>query len=292
MISYNQSLLEFKNLFPTVNVESWGHCYATTQSPLSAYTVFKTYEAANTFIHGYYDDEDEKYKYETYQGMLISVVGDPSSAIQDPSSINNNDPSPIIDDSSTWGLYQVVFSGEENPSTHENRYELVKLLYENDSVSGDVKVERKTSSDETNPYIYFVGVDSSTSPQDASTFYFNPGIVYDANGGMIVTESDIRLKDINTHLDVDVDSLVELDKVYFSWKDDPNHKQCIGVTAQSVEKRFPELVVNNPDTGYKMVNYAGLSVIALAAIDKLNERYQILENRLNDLENKINNINR
>lgn len=274
-MNYKDAKQEFTDLFGLTNnplLQTYNYCLNTGTKPLSGFTVFKTFNGLNAFINGNLDEDDNEYFYETYSGALISVVED--------SNPENN------------GTYRVIPTNNENPSTHENRYELVKLLSENDSVSGDVKVERKTSSDETNPYIYFVGVDSSTSPQDASTFYFNPGIVYDANGGMIVTESDIRLKDINTHLDVDVDSLVELDKVYFSWKDDPNHKQCIGVTAQSVEKRFPELVVNNPDTGYKMVNYAGLSVIALAAIDKLNEKYQILENRLNDLENKINNINR
>ena len=259
-MTYAQAQYDSSSLFDNLN----GACYLildTGANPVEAYRVFKTKEAAETIVAG-----DDGF-YDIYPGAVVSVVDDPSSA--------NN------------GLYHV-----EIVSKNPTEYRLVRILSENDSVSGDVKVERKTSSDETNPYIYFVGVDSSTSPQDASTFYFNPGIVYDANGGMIVTESDIRLKDINTHLDVDINRLVALDKVYFSWKDDPNHKQCIGVTAQSVEKMFPELVVNNPDTGYKMVNYAGLSVIALAAIDKLNEKYQILENRLNDLENKINNINR
>ena len=267
-MTYTEAKQNFRNLFGLTDesVSNWIVSLNTGDFPLDAYTVFSSKEAAETFIAGRTIGGNTYY--EVYPGATISVVDDPSS------SANN-------------GLYHV-----EYVSTNPIQYQLVKILSENDAVSGEVKVIEKTSSDVTNPCIYFVGVDSSTTPQDTSTFYFNHGIVYDANGGMIVTESDIRLKDINTHLDVDVDSLVELDKVYFSWKDDPNHKQCIGVTAQSVEKRFPELVVNNPDTGYKMVNYAGLSVIALAAIDKLNERYQILENRLNDLENKINNINR
>ena len=120
-----------------------------------------------------------------------------------------------------------------------------------------------------------------------STLYFNHGIVYDASGNMVFTTSDTRLKDIKGDLDVDIDSLVNLDKVYFSWKQDESHRQCIGVTAQSVEALFPELVVENPETGYKMVNYAGLSVIALAAIDKLADKYNDLERRLHELEQKI-----
>lgn len=295
MISYNQSKLEFTNLFPTAEVESWGHCYATSQSPLSAYTVFKTYEAADTFIHGYYDDEDNKFKYETYQGMLISVVGDPSSIIQDPS-----------------GLYQVVFSGEEDPLTQENKYKLVKLLSEDDNVSGQITVKLKNedtiniqeSSNNDNggggtldvplepssnisintPYIYFVGVDTSTAEQHPDTLYFNDGIVYDASGSNLFQSSDERLKNIVNNLEPNLDDLHIIDKVIFNWKQDKTHKNNIGVIAQSVEKVYPELVIENPDTGYKMVNYAGLGVVALAAIDKLYTRIQELEAEVKSLK--------
>ena len=263
-MTYTEAKQNFENLFGLSegDLSGWTVSLNSADFPLEAYKVFSSKVAAETYIAG--ETIGGNTYYEVYPGATISVVDDPSS------SANN-------------GLYHV-----EYVSTNPIQYQLVKILSENDAVSGEVKVIEKTSSDVTNPCIYFVGVDSSTTPQDTSTFYFNHGIVYDAVGNAVVTESDIRLKDIIDTLDVDVDKLQNLEKVYFSWKKDPNHKQCIGVTAQSVETMFPELVVNNPDTGYKMVNYAGLSVIALAAIDKLNEKYNKLEQRLNDLEQKLN----
>lgn len=277
--TYDNAIQEFIDLF-NVTPSGRNSCYVTGEKPLIGYSVFETLLGADTFIHGIYNEDAEVYYYHTWPGALISVVKDPST--------ENN------------GTYRVIPTNNEDPSTCANRYSLVKMLSETDPVGGgSITVEEKdptteekdpTSSSEepVSPYIYFVGVDSNTTPQNnVSTLYFNHGIVYDANGNMELTTSDTRLKDIKGDLDVDIDSLVNLDKVYFSWKQDESHRQCIGVTAQSVEALFPELVAENPETGYKMVNYAGLSVIALAAIDKLTDKYNDLERRLHELEQKI-----
>lgn len=299
-MTYNEAKQEFSNYFPEGILTSWSTCYITPGFPLSAYTVFKTYDGANSFVHGNYNPELDKYIYDTYAGATISVVDD--------SSVENN------------GLYNVVLDSNINPSTGANKYKLVKLLSEDDNVSGqitvklknentiniqessnnddggggtlDVPLEPSSNSSINTPYIYFVGVDTSTAEQHPDTLYFNDGIVYDASGSNLFQSSDERLKNIVNNLEPNLDDLHIIDKVIFNWKQDKTHKNNIGVIAQSVEKVYPELVIENPDTGYKMVNYAGLGVVALAAVDKLNERYQILENRLNDLENKINNINR
>lgn len=287
-MNYEQAKQEFESIYG-VNPTAWDTCYSTPGKPLSAYTIFKTYEGANTFIHGKYDDEDEIYTYDAYVGAVIAVVKDTSG---------NN------------GLYQVVFDSSMNPSTYENKYKLVKMLSEEDaSIGGQITVllknetgvagrngepsvgwstpgsEEPSNDGKTTPYIYFVGVDSSTREQHPDTLYFNDGIVYDASGSNLFQNSDERLKNIVANIEPDLDELRTIDKVVFNWKQDKSRKNNIGVIAQTVEKLYPELVINNPDSGYKMVNYAGLSVIALAAVDKLYEKVKDLEAEVTRLKN-------
>lgn len=268
--TYSQAIQQFQSLFNIVPT-GWNYCYSTGEKPLMAYTAFETLQAANAFVGGLYDTEEDEYTYFTYAGALISVVKDSS----------NN------------GTYRVVYTNAELPN-HGNRYGLVKLLSTDDNVGGQITVVEKTDSGTSGtpsgktptPYIYFVGVDTSTAVQHPDTLYFNHGIVYDASGNMILQESDARLKDVIGKLDPDFEALKTIDKVVFNWKQDKSHKDNIGVIAQSVEKVYPELIGNNPDTGYKMVNYTGLGVIALAAIDKLYDRVRELEAKVAELESK------
>lgn len=284
-MTYEQAKQEFESIYG-VNPTAWDTCYSTPGKPLSAYTIFKTYEGANTFIHGQYDDEDEIYTYDAYVGAVIAVVKD--------TSVNN-------------GLYQVVLDSSVNPTTYENKYKLVKMLSEEDNVGGQITVLLKNEtgvagrngepsvgwstpgggdpSGKTTPYIYFVGVDSSVREQHPDTLYFNDGIVYDASGSNLFQNSDARLKNVVANIEPNLDELRTIDKVMFNWKQDKSRKNNIGVIAQSVEKLYPELVIENPDSGYKMVNYAGLSVIALAAVDKLYEKVQDLEAEVTRLKN-------
>lgn len=215
--------------------------------------------------------------YDVYPGAVISVIQDPSAA--------NN------------GLYHVEMSTDT--SNTNAPYKLVKVLTEESGISGSMTVLENDASTCTagytvgsavpgtkdNTYIFFAGVDSSAVKQnDVKTMYFNHGVVYDTNGGNLFQSSDERLKNIIDPLDVDLDQLSDIDKVKFNWKADKSGRTNIGVIAQSLEEAFPELVITNKDTGYKMVNYAGLSVIALAAVDKLTAKVHVLEERLTALE--------
>ncbi len=277
-MTYSEALQDFRNLFgysnPDPNLADWEKCYITATKPLHAFTVFNTLTAAETFVNGEYDDFDNTQLYSTYAGSTIAVVKDASTEKN--------------------GLYEVLFTNNEDSETHANRFKLVKLLSEDDNVGGQITVVEKTDSGTIGtpsgktptPYIYFVGVDTSTAQQHPDTLYFNHGIVYDASGNTLLQESDARLKDVIGKLDPDFEALKTIDKVVFNWKQDKSHKDNIGVIAQSVEKVYPELIGSNPDTGYKMVNYTGLGVIALAAIDKLYDRVRELEAKVAELESK------
>jgi hypothetical protein len=113
--------------------------------------------------------------------------------------------------------------------------------------------------------------------------YFS-GSVYAASG--VYESSDERLKDFGNDIEVDLDKLAQLPKKYFNWKNSNDNTQ-IGTSAQELEKLYPELVTVTED-GYLNVAYDKLSIIALAGIDKLNEKINSLESRLEKLEKLIN----
>ena len=274
MSTYDKPFNEFNELFSGRNISGYNLILETGTYPIEAYRVFKSKEAADIIVAG-----DEKTgNYDIYPGAVVSVIED--------ASVENN------------GLYHVELADTTNP---ESGYKLVKMLSEEDaSISGQITVllknetgvaglngessigwntpaDKDVSINTVTPYIYFVGVDSSVKEQHPDILYFNDGIVYDASGSNLFQNSDERLKNVVANIEPNLDELRTIDKVVFNWKQDESHKNNIGVIAQTVEKLYPELVIENPDSGYKMVNYAGLSVIALAAVDKLYEKVQDLE---------------
>lgn len=280
MSTYDKPFNEFNELFSGRNISGYNLILETGTYPIEAYRVFKSKEAADIIVVG------DGGKYDIYPGAVVSVIEDASA--------ENN------------GLYHVELTDTTNL---ESGYKLVKMLSEEDaSISGQITVllknetgvaglngeasigwntpaDKDVSINKVTPYIYFVGVDSSVKEQHPDILYFNDGIVYDASGSNLFQNSDERLKNVVANIEPNLDDLRTIDKVVFNWKQDESHKNNIGVIAQTVEKLYPELVIENPDSGYKMVNYAGLSVIALAAVDKLYEKVQDLEAEVTRLKN-------
>jgi hypothetical protein len=71
----------------------------------------------------------------------------------------------------------------------------------------------------------------------------NSGGVYLTSGGTSWTSnSDERLKNINGSIENAVDKLMTLRTVNYSWKNDQNQKQNLGLIAQDVEKVFPQVI--------------------------------------------------
>lgn len=116
------------------------------------------------------------------------------------------------------------------------------------------------------------------------------GILYVGNATLQV--SDEKLKEFKNNIDINFDKLKQIPKKYFTWKHDEDKLLNIGTSAQELEKIYPELVSEYPegDEIYKTVNYANLSIVALAAIDKLNDKIKILEEKIKILEESKNNI--
>ena len=88
--------------------------------------------------------------------------------------------------------------------------------------------------------------------------------------------SDERLKTFTEDYDINLDNLKNIKTGKFYWNADNTQEINGGVSAQTVEQYFPELVREN-DEGFKTVNYDGLAVVAIAAIKKLTDRIEQLE---------------
>jgi len=110
---------------------------------------------------------------------------------------------------------------------------------------------------------------------------FNP-----STGGLSATNfnstSDIQLKENISYLSNSIDKLEKISPIRFTWKDNGN--VSYGVIAQELENIIPELVKTNGNN--KTVNYSGLIPFLINAIVEDHNYIKVLENRINDLENK------
>ena len=98
---------------------------------------------------------------------------------------------------------------------------------------------------------------------------------------------DLELNNFYNNIEIDLDELSKLPKKYYTWKhDEYNVGMQIGTSAQELMKMYPELVSTGTD-GNLTVDYARLSIVALSAIDKLNEENKKLKTIINEIAKKI-----
>lgn len=104
---------------------------------------------------------------------------------------------------------------------------------------------------------------------------------------VFVQTSDEKLKNIKEEIQVDLERLKEIPKIYFNYKDDNiDDNKRIGTIAQDVQKFYPEIVHESED-GYLTLEYDKLSVIALKGIDELYENQKRLESEIKELKSLI-----
>ena len=153
----------------------------------------------------------------------------------------------------------------------------------------------------SNQYIAPIGNYTAGSNVSLGTATKRFGSIF-VNAGYATTSftssSDERLKDFGDDIAVDLDALATLRKSYYRWNETSgfeNEKdRMLGMSAQEVQEIYPE-VVNIDDEGMLSMAYDRLSVVALAAIDKLHETNKELKaendelkERLTRLENLVN----
>jgi hypothetical protein len=98
-----------------------------------------------------------------------------------------------------------------------------------------------------------------------------------------IQSSDAELKTIKGNIDVDLDRLKEIPKIFFKYNEEDDNITRIGTIAQDVHKIYPE-IVHTDDDGHLSLEYDKLSIISLKAIDKLYDRQIELENEIKELK--------
>ena len=118
---------------------------------------------------------------------------------------------------------------------------------------------------------------------------------FDGVTGVYSTLSDERTKTAIRPLESVMGRVMGLQLARYRYKSSPaNGTDSIGVTAQNLQQAFPELVsVNTTDEGNPtdsqqlMVNYSGLGVVALRALQEQQQQIQALQAELQALKAQL-----
>ena len=185
----------------------------------------------------------------------------------------DKDGCPIVIDASIGNLPTVLLSIQNNDGVYTYSW------VDGTTVGGAGGAQVDQAASDTAYYV----LGASASGQSTIYGNFTGRSPYFKNSNLYQT-SDETLKTFTEDLDVNLDNLASIKKGLFYWNSDENKVLDIGVTAQSLEPLFPELVTETD--GIKAVSYSKLSVVALAAIDKLYKRVKELEDEVEELKSK------
>lgn len=169
-----------------------------------------------------------------------------------------------------------------NPQTYSNSKCYVgtdNCLYSNGTkvLTSYTNTKNTAGSTDTDSKIFLVGAtEQSANPQTYSHVEVYIDTDHSLHAEKFYQNSDERLKTFTEDYDINLDDIKNIRTGRFYWNTDENQEINCGVTAQTVETYFPELISENED-GIKSVNYDGLAVVAIAAIKKLTERIEQLE---------------
>ena len=178
----------------------------------------------------------------------------------------------LVDENALTNINQIIEDNEEVTAAALNEL--------NNRINN---INTKTVLASTNEKCYLIGYSSKEG--NTQTLNTSSTDVYMENGELFAV-SDETLKDFGSDIDIDLNKLAELPKVYYSLKNDADKKQMIGTSAQKLREIYPELVSEDAN-GKLAVSYEKLSIVALAAIDKLNKKH---EEKLAQLESELDKI--
>jgi hypothetical protein len=104
------------------------------------------------------------------------------------------------------------------------------------------------------------------------------GVYINSGGTSWVGSSDLRLKNIHSQITGGLSSICQLNPVKYSWKNDEENTQYIGLIAQEVEAVIPD-VVSEDDNGYKGIVYTELIPVLISAIQELKAEIETLKSQ-------------
>ena len=106
--------------------------------------------------------------------------------------------------------------------------------------------------------------------------------------GTFIANSDRRIKDNLEKISESIDFIETINGYKYTRTDlkDKSTKH-IGVIAQEVEEIYPELIVENKDSGIKSVNYNGLSAVLIECVKSLKQENRELKEKNKNMENKL-----
>ncbi len=125
----------------------------------------------------------------------------------------------------------------------------------------------------------------------ALNLYFDGGKIgaFDAHTGAYTSVSDGRLKEKIRLAGTLLKKVNRVKVIRYVWKDDSDESLQIGFVAQQLYQQFPEFVKPplDEETGYYTVNYAGMSAVAIKAIQEQQQQISILQHKLFTLQKKL-----
>lgn len=105
---------------------------------------------------------------------------------------------------------------------------------------------------------------------------------YIESDGTYVQPSDLRLKEnIQPLQDGVLQKVNSINTVHYNYKNDKEKNTTTGVIAQELKEIFPEFVHQDEENDYMGVNYAGLSVVAIKALQEQQTEIEELKAKIN-----------
>jgi trimeric autotransporter adhesin len=110
--------------------------------------------------------------------------------------------------------------------------------------------------------------------------------------GTIGACSDIRYKKNFSSLQNPLKKIQKLNAIYYNWKQDEfpsmhfNNERQLGLSAQEVEKLFPEIVQTNAD-GYKAVDYSRLTPVLIEGMKEQQQQIEMLQKENTELKIRL-----
>jgi trimeric autotransporter adhesin len=111
-------------------------------------------------------------------------------------------------------------------------------------------------------------------------------VIVSSSGQLGVTVSSQRYKENIQPMDVDDFDVLSLQPVTFNYKSDVTKTSCMGLIAEDVETKIPELVIHK-DGQVETVKYHELPILLLAQIKKQQSDIDYLMKRIFELEEKV-----